>query len=67
MNSMSVDQQILDLEVRVAYQDKTIEQLDEVVRELAVRVERLEHQLGVLLINADGTPDGSPEDPPPHY
>ena len=64
---MSVDKQILDLEVRVAYQDKTIEQLDEVVRELAVRVERLEHQLSILLINADGSPSGPPEDPPPHY
>ena len=64
---MSVDKQILDLEVRVAYQDKTIEQLDEVVCELAQRVERLEHQLSEALSRANSTPSDSPDEPPPHY
>lgn len=67
MGRMATDKQILDLEVRVAYQDKTIAQLDEVVREFALRVERLEHQLKALRDGADGVPMGLPDEPPPHY
>ena len=64
---MSVDKQILDLEVRVAYQDKTIEQLDEVVRELALRIERLEDRIVELCASATAFPSGPADDPPPHY
>ena len=67
MAPMSTDKRILDLEVRVAYQDKTIAQLDEVVRELALRLERVEHQLRELRDRSDGLPIGTPDEPPPHY
>ena len=40
---MSVDdERLMDLEVKVAYQEKTIAELDQVVRELAARVAALE-------------------------
>ena len=62
---MSVDARLTDLEVRLAYQDKIIASLDEVVRDFAARVERLER-----LARERGTPGepfGPPDDPPPHY
>ncbi len=67
MDAMALDKQIIDLEVRVAYQDKIIAQLDEVVRELATRIERLEHQVKELRQNANAAPIGPADDPPPHY
>jgi uncharacterized coiled-coil protein SlyX len=39
---------IIDLEVRIAYQDRTIATLDEVVRELAGRLARLEAEVARL-------------------
>jgi len=38
-------ERLLDLEVKVAYQDRTIAALDEVVRALAARVDELEAKL----------------------
>ena len=43
---------LTDLEVRVAYQDRTIVALDDTVRELLTRVETLERDLRRL----EGTP-----------
>jgi uncharacterized coiled-coil protein SlyX len=42
---MSLEERIVDLEVRVAYQDKLIEELDQVIREFSTRVENLESLL----------------------
>ena len=68
MGPMSVDKNILDLEVRVAYQEKTIAQLDEVVCEFVTRIERLERELRELRETVTAAPDDdAPEPPPPHY
>ena len=67
MGPMPVDKNIVDLEVRVAYQERTISQLDEVVCELATRIERLEHQLRELRDRVNAAPDDTPDTPPPHY
>jgi uncharacterized coiled-coil protein SlyX len=40
--SEDVSERMMDLEVKVAYQEKTIAELDQVVRELAARVAALE-------------------------
>ncbi len=65
---MSVEEQLIDLEIRLAYQSKTVATLDEVVREFAARVERLERQLaGIATAGADQHPIGGADEPPPHY
>ena len=64
---MSLEERIVDLEVRTAYQDKLIAELDEVLREFSTRVESLESLLKDLKDSANAAPIGPPDDPPPHY
>ncbi len=59
---------LIDLEVRVAFQGKTIAELDAVVRSLFSRIDTLERQLSELRAAGDGeTPLGPANEPPPHY
>ena len=64
-----MEERIIELEVRVAYQDKLIEELDDVVRAFARKVEELERQLTELKDTVQaGAPEVGPgDDPPPHY
>lgn len=64
---MTLDERIVELEIRATYQDKLIAQLDEVVREFAARVETLELQVSELKASASEEPIGPQDDPPPHY
>ena len=64
---MPLEKRIVDLEVRAAFQDKLIADLDEVLSEFALRVENLERQLQELRESADPQPSGPANDPPPHY
>ena len=66
-SAVSLEQRIVDLEVRGAYQDKLIADLDEVIREFSTRVESLEALLKELKERANDAPIGPPDDPPPHY
>jgi len=45
MGDDELSERVIDLEVRIAYQDRTIAALDEVVRELAARLARAEDEL----------------------
>ena len=63
----SGEKRIVDLEVRGAYQDKLIADLDEVLREFSTRLESLESLLKDLKESANDAPIGPPDDPPPHY
>jgi uncharacterized coiled-coil protein SlyX len=59
-----VHDRLTDLEVRLAYQDRTVATLDEVVRELTRRLAALETELGRLR-DAGGRPASSaPTDEP---
>ena len=60
---------LLDLEVRVAYQDRTINALDEVVRALYTRVDDLAKELAELRAGAASAAPaiGPANEPPPHY
>lgn len=64
-----MEERIIELEARVAYQDKTIGDLDEVVRLFASRVERLERRVaGLAQAVLEGHEEVGPaHDPPPHY
>lgn len=64
-----MEERIVDLEVRLAFQDKVITDLDSVVREFSMRVEKLERELSELKQTMlDGVSEVGPaDDAPPHY
>jgi SlyX protein len=58
---VSEDERFIDLEVKLAYQERLIRDLDQLVREFASRLEKAEQRLAAL---------PAPEivsDRPPHY
>ena len=65
----SLREHLVDLEVKLAFQERTIRALDALVRELAERViagERELQQLKQTIVT--GAPlQGSASEPPPHY
>jgi SlyX protein len=64
---MSEASRIVDLEVRAAFQDRLIGELNDVVREFARRVERLERELKEIRESADAPDIGPADERPPHY
>jgi SlyX protein len=64
---MPSEDRLIELEIRIAHQDKVIEALDDVVRTFTARVEKLERELEVLRKSAGGLAVGPPDEPPPHY
>jgi uncharacterized coiled-coil protein SlyX len=64
-----MDEKIMELESRVALQDRTIRDLDEVVRLFANRVERLEKRLSELTdeLRTGREGVGPHDEQPPHY
>lgn len=65
----AMDERIMELESRVALQDRTIGDLDKVVRLFADRVERLERRLSELAdkLRTDHEEVGPHDEQPPHY
>jgi SlyX protein len=62
-----MEDKIVDLEVRIAYQDKLIAELDSVVVEFTRRLEVLERQVSDLRESAAERPVGPSNEAPPHY
>ena len=64
-----MQERIIELESRLAYQDKTISDLDEVVRVFADRVERLERRVAELseALRESREEIGPADERPPHY
>jgi uncharacterized coiled-coil protein SlyX len=65
----SVDERVLDLEVRIAYQDRLVRELDALVRQFADRLDKAERELETLkqsLVSPEGG-IGPGHEPPPHY
>ena len=63
-------EQILDLEIKLAYQERLIRELDTHVRELGDRLVKTERELEQLkqTIKTGGElPIGAPNEKPPHY
>ena len=66
----SIEARLDALEMRVAYQDQTIEDLNQTVVDQWKQIESLRRQLAELLDRVQDVEDGSPaapERPPPHY
>ena len=61
------NQKIGDLEARVAYQDKLLADLDDVLRVFCNRVERLERHISELQDSVGSQEIGPGDDKPPHY
>jgi len=65
---MAAEDRILELEVRIAFQEKAIAALSDVVREFAERVAGIERELAELRkVAIDREPIGPADERPPHY
>lgn len=64
-----LEDRVLELEVKAAYQDRTIEALNEVVLELRREIESLRREFELLRAEAQSTekPIGPANEAPPHY
>ena len=61
-------EQLRGIEVRVAFQQRTVAELDALVRTLYTRIEALEKEVALLRAGGDaGPPIGPANEPPPHY
>jgi uncharacterized coiled-coil protein SlyX len=58
---------MIDLEVKLAYQDRLIRELDAVVRELGLRLDATERELKELKQGVAPPAVGPADEPPPHY
>ncbi|HUS31181.1 MAG TPA: SlyX family protein [Kofleriaceae bacterium] len=69
--SMSEDQyeRLQDLEIKLAFQDKLIRELDALVRTFGDRLDKTNRELEALKqsIRSPETPLGPANEPPPHY
>jgi uncharacterized coiled-coil protein SlyX len=58
----------LDLDVKLAYQERSIRELDALVRELGARLDQAERELAQLKqAIPPPVPLGAANEPPPHY
>lgn len=58
----------IDLDVKLAYQERLIHELDTLVRELAARLDKAERELAQLKQAVPAPlPLGAANEPPPHY
>ena len=69
---MSEDSRLDEIEMRYAFQEDQIRQLDEVVRELGDEVLRLKRELKQLRaqmseLSPEGKPNSLEDEKPPHY
>lgn len=61
------EERLVRLEATVAFQDRLISDLNEIVTQFARRVERLETELKRFQDRAQEPEIGPHHDPPPHY
>jgi uncharacterized coiled-coil protein SlyX len=65
----SLAERLLELEVKTAYQDRTIEALNEVILEMRAEQDKLRRDFEALQSEAQSAdkPIGPGNEPPPHY
>lgn len=69
-DDQALEGRVLDLEMRSAFQDDTIRQLDEVIRQLFDELASLRQELGQLreqVLEDEGKPNSLEDEVPPHY
>jgi uncharacterized coiled-coil protein SlyX len=66
---VTIEERCEDLEIKLAFQDKLVRELDELVRALAERLVAAERELKTLkdAIVSPANPLGGANEPPPHY
>ena len=66
---MSIEERCDDLEIKLAFQDKLVRDLDELVRALGDRLAATERELKALkeAIRSPEPALGGANEPPPHY
>ena len=67
-----MDERLVELEVRVAFQDQNFQELNEVVTRQQTQIDRLVKQLAMLMSQLSGLAPSlvmpqEEEKPPPHY
>jgi len=65
-----LSEHLVDLEVKLAYQERLIRELDALVREFATRLDKAERELETLkqsVRHGGEVPMGPANEPPPHY
>ncbi len=65
-------ERIVELEMRVAFQDDTMQRLNAVITDQSLRIEQLERRLELMLTDLKSLrgllyADPAQEPPPPHY
>jgi SlyX protein len=63
------DDRIVDLEIKLAYQERLIRELDALVRAFGDKLDKTERELAALkqTVRSPETPVGPANDKPPHY
>jgi len=64
-----VDEKLVDLEVRLSFQEETIDQLNDVILFQNKKIENLEQQLKMIAskLNSADTEEAVYDQKPPHY
>jgi uncharacterized coiled-coil protein SlyX len=67
--SEDVSEALVDLEVKLVYQDRLIRELDALVRAFGTRLDAMERELRELreAVRSPEVPMGPASEPPPHY
>ncbi|HEY6036174.1 MAG TPA: SlyX family protein [Kofleriaceae bacterium] len=66
---MSDDDRVMDLEIKLAYQDKLIRELDALVRTFGAKLDETQRELKELKqsLRSPEAPAGPANEKPPHY
>jgi len=66
---MSDDDRVMDLEIKLAYQEKLIRELDALVRTFGAKLDETVRELKELkqTLRSPEGPAGPANEPPPHY
>jgi SlyX protein len=68
----NIEERVIELETKVAYQEDTIQQLNDIVAVLQKKLDRAEHSLRTLATKFDDVSEGASNinplhEKPPHY
>ena len=69
MSTTTDDDRLMDLEIKLAYQDKLIRELDALVRTFGEKLDETQRDLKQLKqsLKSPEVPAGPANEPPPHY